>query len=89
LANGVRRFVARDGWGRALAWQKIDKSAWRIHRFDAALGERKAGDKVMVAYFRHDQLAEKRLTLGLMRKSAPKVVPVPNPTPAQTARFQR
>jgi predicted metalloprotease with PDZ domain len=58
-------------------------------RFDAALGERKAGDTVTVTYFRRDQLAEKRLTLGSTPKSPPKVLPVTNPTPAQMALFQR
>ena len=31
LANGVRRFVASDGEGRPLVWEKIDKSTWRVH----------------------------------------------------------
>jgi predicted metalloprotease with PDZ domain len=31
LANGVRRFAATDAQGRPLAWEKIDKSTWRIH----------------------------------------------------------
>lgn len=31
LANGVRRFTAADGQGYPLAWEKIDKSTWRIH----------------------------------------------------------
>ena len=30
LANGVRRFTATDAQGRPLAWQKVDKSTWRI-----------------------------------------------------------
>jgi len=30
LANGVSRFVASDAAGRPLAWQKTDKSTWRI-----------------------------------------------------------
>ncbi|QNM82880.1 M61 family metallopeptidase [Sphingomonas sabuli] len=31
LANGVSDFVAMDGNGRPLRWQKIDKSTWRVH----------------------------------------------------------
>ena len=31
LANGVRGFAARDEQGRALKWEKIDKSTWRVH----------------------------------------------------------
>lgn len=30
LANGVRGFTATDAAGRPLAWQKIDRSTWRI-----------------------------------------------------------
>lgn len=30
LANGVSRFAATDTAGKPLAWQKIDKSTWRI-----------------------------------------------------------
>jgi predicted metalloprotease with PDZ domain len=32
LANGVSEFAASDGNGRALPWQKVDKSTWRIRR---------------------------------------------------------
>ncbi|MFC3033789.1 M61 family metallopeptidase [Pseudoalteromonas fenneropenaei] len=31
LANGVRFFEAKDGQGKALTWQKIDKSTWRVN----------------------------------------------------------
>jgi len=31
LANGVRRFAASDAQGHPLAWEKVDKSTWRIH----------------------------------------------------------
>jgi predicted metalloprotease with PDZ domain len=31
LASGVRRFAATDAQGRSLAWEKVDKSTWRIH----------------------------------------------------------
>jgi len=31
LANGVSDFAASDASGRALKWEKIDKSTWRIH----------------------------------------------------------
>jgi len=30
LANGIRDFVAVDGKGNKLAWQKIDKDSWQI-----------------------------------------------------------
>lgn len=58
-------------------------------RFDAALSERKPGETVTVTYFRRDQLAEKRLTLGSTPKTRPSVVPVEHPTAAQKALFQR
>ncbi|WP_395623722.1 M61 family metallopeptidase [Sphingomonas daechungensis] len=32
LANGVSEFAAKDERGRALPWQKVDKSTWRIQR---------------------------------------------------------
>ncbi|MGO2169481.1 M61 family metallopeptidase [Pseudoalteromonas sp.] len=31
LANGVRYFAAKDEDGKALKWEKIDASTWRIH----------------------------------------------------------
>lgn len=31
LANGVRYFAAKDDEGKALQWEKIDASTWRIH----------------------------------------------------------
>ena len=58
-------------------------------RFETALGERKPGDTVTVTYFRRDQLAEKRLTLGSTPKTRRSVVPVERPTAAQKALFQR
>ena len=30
LANGIRQFVAKDGQGNELSWQKIDKSTWQV-----------------------------------------------------------
>lgn len=32
LANGVSEFSAKDASSRALQWQKVDKSTWRIRR---------------------------------------------------------
>ena len=32
LANGISEFAAKDERGRALPWQKVDKSTWRIQR---------------------------------------------------------
>ena len=58
-------------------------------RFDAAIAERKPGDTVTVSYFRHDQLGEKRLTLGANPATRPSVVRVDRPTRAQMALFQR
>ena len=58
-------------------------------RFETALGERKPGETVTVTYFRRDQLAEKRLTLGSTPKTRPSVVPVERPTAAQKVLFQR
>jgi predicted metalloprotease with PDZ domain len=58
-------------------------------RFETALGERKPGETVTVTYFRRDQLAEKRLTLGSTPKTRRSVVPVERPTAAQKALFQR
>jgi len=57
-------------------------------RFDAALASRRPGETVTVSYLRRDQMAQKRMTLGRARGDA-KVVPVPNPTAAQKALFQR
>lgn len=31
LANGVRLFNAEDQNGKALEWEKVDKSTWRVH----------------------------------------------------------
>lgn len=42
LANGVSDFAASDRNGRALSWEKIDKSTWRI--------QRPAGAPVQVTY---------------------------------------
>ena len=67
----------------------IDGKRVTPDRFEAALGERKPGETVIVSYFRRDQLGEKRLTLGANPKDRPTVVPVEHPTPAQTALFQR
>jgi predicted metalloprotease with PDZ domain len=67
----------------------IDGKRVTADRFDAALGERKPGDTVTVSYFRRDQLAEKKLTLGANPKDRPAVVPVDHPTAAQMALFQR
>jgi predicted metalloprotease with PDZ domain len=67
----------------------IDGKRVTSDRFDAALGERKPGDSVSVTYFRRDQIAEKRLTLGAAPKSRPAVVPVEHPTAAQMTLFQR
>ena len=58
-------------------------------RFDAALGERKAGETVTVSFFRRDQLLQKKLTLGGQPKDGAKVVTVAKPTAAQKALFQR
>ncbi len=57
-------------------------------RFEIALAERRTGETITVSYFRRDQLAQKRLTLGSTR-GEPKVVPVDKPTQAQRALFQR
>jgi predicted metalloprotease with PDZ domain len=65
----------------------IDGQRVTADRLDAALGERKLGQTVSVSYFRRDQLSEKRLTLGSNGKA--EVVPVAQPTAAQTALFQR
>ncbi len=35
LANGVSEFSAKDAAGRALRWEKVDKSTWRIRRAGA------------------------------------------------------
>jgi predicted metalloprotease with PDZ domain len=67
----------------------IDGKRVTPDRFEAALGERKPGETVIVSYFRRDQLGEKRLALGANPKDRPAVVPVEHPTPAQTALFQR
>ena len=58
-------------------------------RFDSAITERKPGEKVVVTYFRRDQLGEKALTLGANPKTRPTVVRVDRPTRAQKALFQR
>ena len=58
-------------------------------RFDSAITERKPGEKVVVTYFRRDQLGEKALTLGANPKTRPAVVRVDRPTRAQKALFQR
>lgn len=31
LANGVSHFEAKDSKGRALTWEKVEKSTWRVH----------------------------------------------------------
>lgn len=31
LANGVSHFVAEDSHGRALKWEKVEKSTWRVY----------------------------------------------------------
>lgn len=31
LANGVSHFVAQDSRGRALKWEKVEKSTWRVY----------------------------------------------------------
>jgi predicted metalloprotease with PDZ domain len=67
----------------------IDGKRVANDRFDAALSERKPGETMTVTYFRRDQLAEKRLTLGSAPKTRPSVVPVERPTAAQKALFQR
>jgi predicted metalloprotease with PDZ domain len=67
----------------------IDGKRVTAERFDAALGERKPGETIAIAYFRRDQLAEKKLTLGSSPKDRPTVVPGDHPTPAQMALFQR
>jgi predicted metalloprotease with PDZ domain len=30
LANGIRQFIAKDGQGNVLSWQKIDKNTWQV-----------------------------------------------------------
>ena len=67
----------------------IDGKRVTADRFDAALAERKPGETVTIGYFRRDQLAEKRLTLGANPKDRPAVVRVEHPTAAQRALFQR
>ena len=67
----------------------IDGKRVTADRFDAALAERKPGETVTIGYFRRDQLAEKRLTLGANPKDRPAVVQVERPTAAQRALFQR
>ena len=67
----------------------IDGKRVANDRFDAAVAERQPGNTVVVSYFRRDQLAEKRLTLGSTPKSRPTIVPVAKPTPPQMALFQR
>jgi len=67
----------------------IDGKRVTVDRFDAALAERKPGETVTIGYFRRDQLAEKRLTLGANPKDRPAVVQVERPTAAQRALFQR
>lgn len=66
----------------------IDGHAVTEGRLAAMADERKAGDEVMVTFFRRDQLMTKSLRLGSIPRGAPTIGPVRNPTAAQKALFK-
>lgn len=66
----------------------IDGERMTDKRFQSIFSDHKPGDEVTVAFFRRDQLMQKKLKLGSSAGSA-KVVRVDRPTRAQKALFER
>jgi predicted metalloprotease with PDZ domain len=58
-------------------------------RFAAILGDYKPGDTVTVAFFRRDQLEQRKLVLGGRPAASPKIRLADKPTAGQKALFQR
>ena len=52
--------------------------------FNARLAEKKPGDLLNLTIFRFDDLSTLLIKLGARREGTYRIVPVPNPTPAQT-----